>query len=385
MSASIGIDATFIAPGAVGGAEHMLRNLVGGLAEAFPEDDYVLFARGDWWTSPAANVSTVSYPTSRNRFLAGWQAASAHVSSLDAILFANYFTAPLRRSRPRIVTVIHDLQYRHFPRYFTARKRTWLRAAHELTLRRADVVATGSDFVREDLLAQYGTHWAGKVRTVPYPISWQRFECADASPEGEKLRAQLGGRPYILCVSAHYPHKNLETLLRAFALYRRVHADDGVALVLVGQRASRLVGTSRGPALESVAEELGVTNDLFVVGYADDGVTGELYRGALAFVMPSLFEGFGMPAVEALGFGLPVVATRAGALPEATLGLALYVDDPRRPEEFADALANVASNPQRYRPHPNDVARIRARYDPLRIARTYRQLLVGDDPYAKIA
>jgi glycosyltransferase involved in cell wall biosynthesis len=89
------------------------------------------------------------------------------------------------------------------------------------------------------------------------------------------------------------------------------------------------------------------------------------------FAFPSVFEGFGMPAVEALGFDLPTLTTRRTAIPETTLGLAHYVEDPSDVDEWAERIIAMARDPTRHRPGEAGAARVRSRYAPDRIARAY--------------
>ena len=114
-----------------------------------------------------------------------------------------------------------------------------------------------------------------------------------------------------------------------------------------------------------------------VTGHVSDVELGKLYQHAAVFAFPSLFEGFGMPAVEALGFGLPVLTTKCGSLPEATLQLAHYVDDPLNVSEWTATMADILTQTATYRPLPRDVARIRHQYMPNRIGKVYYEALVG--------
>jgi glycosyltransferase involved in cell wall biosynthesis len=265
--------------------------------------------------------------------------------------------------------VIHDLQYLAMPRNFSRRKRAWLRAAHEATLRLADETVAISHHVRRDILERYGTRWAGRVAAIHNPISWTRFGDDGALPEA------VGDGPYVLAVAAQYPHKNLEVLVRGFGEMRRRGAHRDVRLVLAGQVGSGLTGVAWTTPLARAVDEAGVTDEVIETGYVDDRALGALYRGASAFGFPSLFEGFAMPPIEALGYGLPVLTSRAASIPEVTMGLATYLDDPRDPIEVADRLTAILDDPEGARPSPDDVAAVRTAYDPARIAARYREEL----------
>ena len=127
-------------------------------------------------------------------------------------------------------------------------------------------------------------------------------------------------------------------------------------------RASAVDEVSRGPGV-------------IYTGYVSDAVLGELYRRATMFAFPSLFEGFGLPVVEALGLGLPTVTTRCGSIPEVGDDLAVYVDDPMSVSELAGVLDSVLLEPEAARPSAEDVTRLRARYSPGTVAAQYAEVL----------
>ena len=159
---------------------------------------------------------------------------------------------------------------------------------------------------------------------IPNAASWHRFEAVPASPP------PLEG-PYILAVAAQYPHKNLED---------------------AGPRAR-----PRRPGAET--------------GHIDDAALGSWYRGATMFAFASLFEGSGMPPVEALGFGRPTLTTTLTSLPQVTLSHARTVAEPMSPQAWAAAMLEMARDPATYRPSGRQVAGLRAHYAPQRIARLY--------------
>jgi glycosyltransferase involved in cell wall biosynthesis len=286
---------------------------------------------------------------------------------VDRWLLPNYYT-PLGL-RGRVVTVIHDAQHEHFPENFSGRKRAWLRAAHRYTMRRADVVVAISDYVAADLIARHGDHVVGKIRVIPNAVSFDRLE------PGAVPAAVPRDREIVLCVSGGYRHKNLETLVRAFAEVAARRSDSH--LVVVGQAPELLLGARAGVGVADLVRELALTNRVTVLGYITDAELGALYRVASVLAMPSLFEGFGLPVVEALGLGVPVVSTRAGSLTDVSLGLARYVDDPTSAAEMAGALIAVLAEGAQGRPSVSDVAQVRARYDPISVAALFMAAVQG--------
>jgi glycosyltransferase involved in cell wall biosynthesis len=257
--------------------------------------------------------------------------------------------------------VIHDAQHEHFPENFSARKRAWLKAAHRYTMRRADVVVAISDYVADDLIARHGDRYVSKIRVIPNAVSFNRLN------PGAVPAAVPRDREIVLCVSGGYRHKNLETLVRAFADVALRRPDSH--LVVVGQAPELLLGARAGVGVDGLVRELALTDRVTILGYITDAELGSLYRAASVLAMPSLFEGFGLPVVEALGLGVPVVSTRAGSLTDVSLGLAHYIDDPMSAAEMAEALIDVLSQGARARPSKAEVERVRARYDPRHVAR----------------
>jgi glycosyltransferase involved in cell wall biosynthesis len=141
----------------------------------------------------------------------------------------------------------------------------------------------------------------------------------------------LGRRPFVLAVSSLAPHKNLGTLVQAIGRIRHRHAD--LDVVLAGARFDRVFGTGLLP--ESGAIQ---------VGYVSDAELKALYQSAACFVYPSLYEGFGLPPLEAMACGCPVVLSSAGALPEVGGNAVLYFD-PNDPVALAAAVARVLDEP----------------------------------------
>jgi glycosyltransferase involved in cell wall biosynthesis len=378
VSRTLGIDVQFIKPGRVGGAEHMAKNVICGIAQTMPRDTTLRIISAQNWEIETCG-GTVHWSHVRslgNRFVSETREAYRNWKAIDAMLYPNYFTPPVvSKAAPKIVTVIHDLQYLHFPEYFSWGKRQWLRLAHEVTLRSADVVVAISNFVRDDILSCYGNRWEGKVDTIPNPISWSRFDGDGAVDPCVHGWGAFCNERYVLSLAAHYPHKNLIRLVRAFADLRQQPKFSDVRLVLVGQYANQLVSTFNTIDLNSEVQRLGLHDYVVVTGYLSDAEIGFLLRRATLFVFPSLFEGFGMPPVEALGMGLPVLVSRRTSLPESTLGMAHYIDCPEDVHSLRERMVEMLDSPHRYRPTPVQVEQIRDHYSLSRIGNLYHSAL----------
>lgn len=372
----LGFSALFIRPGQVGGAETMVHNLLQGLSSIERSGDKVrVFTNQPMGLSSGDGIDISILPSGifPNRFLQETFHLPFVAHECDTFLFPNYFTPPITPGE-RTATVIHDLLYLHFPENFSRRKRLWLRASHELTLHSADVVVAISEFTKRELLDTYGYKFDDKIHVIHNPVSWDRYDStnADLRTQGDNPFVES---PYILSVAAHWPHKNLETLIRGYALLRKQRPE--LHLVLVGQRSNNLVGISRRNHLDDLITELDLDNDVHMTGFIPDKVLGQWYRHASLFVFPSLFEGFGMPPIEALGMGLPVLTTNCGALAEVTQGLATMLHNPTDTDEMCSMMLEMLRSPDLYRPSPADQARVRRQFAPSAVAQAYYDLLAA--------
>jgi glycosyltransferase involved in cell wall biosynthesis len=314
-------------------------------------------------------------PDRLGRFAAEGRIGAWDSRNMDAVLFPNYFTPPVVRARS-VFSVIHDLQYCHMPELYSPAKRVWLRACHLHSLRRCDAVVTISETVKQDLLQHYGTKWERRVVPIHNPVSVERFST-------ESQQRFTNDRPYVMCVAMDRPQKNLFTLIHAFDLLKDRFPDH--MLVLAGQlrklRRGRREGSAKVaqtmPSTEDLVAKLGLQDRVVVTGFISDSELGALYRGTSVFVLPSLFEGFGMPAVEAMALGAPTLVSDLPVLREVTLNQAHYVKDPHSPREFADRIADVLQNEDAARPSAQLVEQMRHVFSPRTVARKYYELLAG--------
>ncbi len=247
-------------------------------------------------------------------------------ANLDLMYFpASYSFAPVWNV-PRVVVTIHDaIPWIHPELIFPDRRGRLLWMLKErLAIWRADHVMTVSGSSRADLITHLGI--ASERLTVMPEGSGSAFRPTESHHgDAETLRAWGidPWQPYFLYVGGLSPHKNLLRLVRAFAA-TGLDAD-GVQLVLVGDHGD--VFHTHVPEIRSTAEHAGVASSLILPGYVPDEPLALLYRNALALVQPSMREGFGLPALEALACGTPVLCSDRGSLPEV-VGQAGLTFDP---------------------------------------------------------
>ena len=234
-----------------------------------------------------------------------WEQALLPAAARQArVIYCPANLAPAVSSRT--VVVINDLAALRHPGWYSPVYASYQQQILPLLARRARLVIAPSDFSRDELCNGLGLD-PERIAVVPHGVDGRFSPSADIEP----VRRAYGlDRPYVLVVGTRIARKNLASLETARA---RLH-DHGIELVSAGSgRAYMRPGET--PAMRAL-------------GYVDDNHLPGLYAGALALTMPSLYEGFGLPVLEAMAAGTPVLATTAGALPETCGGAARLVADP---------------------------------------------------------
>jgi glycosyltransferase involved in cell wall biosynthesis len=241
--------------------------------------------------------------------------------ALDVFHFSDWMY-PAQRHGVRTTTV-HDLVPLHFPELVHPRTHRLHTAKLRNAVRTCDVIFANSRFTADDLHERLA--FARDRIHVAYPGIESRFR-----PEGP--RAALDA-PYVLSVATLEPRKNLDTLVRAFQAVRGSRPE--LVLAVAGTEAPPGTPESSRPGGEGVR----------LLGFVSDDELAQLYRGAAAFAYPSIYEGFGMPIVEALASRVPVVSSAHPSLDEAS-GDAAVRADPSDPEAFADGIETALAADQ---------------------------------------
>jgi glycosyltransferase involved in cell wall biosynthesis len=310
LTAPIAINARAAARSEIGGVERVTRELVARLPALAP-GRYRIVA-----------------PPPRLAHRAGhaWEQLALPVAAHGAeLVFSPANTAPLAGRRNAVL--VHDLAPLVEPRWYGKAYGAWHRAMLSSTARRAQLAIVPSEFVRGQLTELLGMP-PEQIVAVPLGVD----PAFAAAPDPAPLRRRLGldRRPYVLAVATASARKNLGLLDTIAPALDAAGLDTAIA---GGGRGYMRAGESgRGP---STARRL---------GYVAETDLPALYAGAAAFALPSLYEGFGLPCLEAMAASTPVVTTARGALPETCADAALYAD-PDDPSAFAAACIEAATDP----------------------------------------
>jgi glycosyltransferase involved in cell wall biosynthesis len=329
----IAIDAHSVGTG-LAGNESYITNLIEALAETDTVNRYTLYVtkqaaidrfKNRW---PHVNVRLtlphtplVRIPLTLTRELRRRPVDLLHVQ----------FTAPLWTPCPFVAT-IHDLSFEHLPQTFKRRSRAQLRFTVRRTAQKAAHLIASSEYSRADIIKTYGID-PTRVSTTPLAAA-KKFAPVTDVRELQRVRQTYGiNDDYILAVGSVQPRKNLPRLIAAYADLRRARSQAKLPLlVIVGKRGWLYQETFRA------IEEHGINNCVRWTGYVPEIDLPALYTGAVCFVYPSYFEGFGLPPLEAMQCGAPVIAGNRTSLPEVVGDAGLLVD-PFEKQAFTNAIA----------------------------------------------
>jgi glycosyltransferase involved in cell wall biosynthesis len=248
---------------------------------------------------------------------------------LDVFYSPDFALPPTARTTKTLLTV-HDLSFMHHPEAFVPSLQRYLERTVPRSLDRADLVLADSAHTRSDLITLFGV--APEEVKVIYPGVDSRFRPKPEPGERERLRERYGieDRPYVLSVGTLQPRKNYVRLIKAFVQFRTA-TDIGAQLLIAG---------GHGWLYDDILAEAKRHEDVQLLGFVEDEDLPALYRGATFFAFVSLYEGFGLPVLEAMACGVPVVCSDTSSIPEVAGDSALLVD-PLRLDELAEGMIRV--------------------------------------------
>jgi len=339
----IGIDCRLYSPKYTGIGRYVFE-LIKQLAEIDKENEYILFFNqpefdafplpNERWQKRLVNIPHYSF-AEQTKFY-----DQLSKEAVDVMYFP-HFNAPIRYKKPFVVT-IHDLTLHYYP--YKEYKPKWsLKKQFQIwvyrflmgqTVKHAKHIVAVSDNTKKDLLNEYAISEA-KISTILEGVP-EHFQKASEQQISEMKKDYNISKPYLLYTGVWRSHKNLLSLIKAFKLLKEQGKD--LQLVMTGKMDPAY------PEIPSLIKELGLENDVVLTGFVSEEDLIALNSAAEVFVFPSLYEGFGLPPLEAMQFGVPVACSNTSSLPQVCADAALYFD-PTKPEEIAHEVSKILDDP----------------------------------------
>lgn len=353
------------------GIGRYVSNLARALVDELAADEQLLLVHDPdqpsrWQLPPqGAQVRWLSVHASPFSLKQQWAVPQRLLRARPAVYHSPYYLMPYAVRAPTLVT-IHDLIPQHFPEYVSPRARALFRVTTALALRRARHIIAVSEATRQDLLAAYPLV-PQQVSTVPHAPD-PHFGPQSAETIARLCRGYYLEEPFVLYVGSNKPHKNLPRLLEAWYQARLPGT-----LVIAGSWEEQFAES------KARADDLELSNVRFL-GPIPEADLPALYAAAAIFVFPSLYEGFGLPVIEAMACGTPVLCADSSSLPEVA-GEAALLFDPRDTAALAAALTRLWHDDGLRRDYAEMGLRLAGRFTWQRTAREtlahYRRVAAG--------
>lgn len=321
------------------GVGRYTHNLVRGLSRLDKENDYLLFSfllkgyrKKTLLASPPGpnfTLKSAPIPTKMTRFWANRLSIPVEklIGQCDVVHFPEPY--PFKSRSGRVIVTVHDVSFALMPQFFTKETRDTFTKQMEIVVRRADEIIAVSEQTKIDLMNIYGLD-GGKIHVILHGVE-ESFEPLDEGKKLEEIRARFGlPDRFVLQVGTLEPRKNHRRLLEAYRLMCMRHGEE-YGLVVCGKRGwlyDDLIQAAERPELR---------DRVVFTDYVEDKELPSIYNLSSAVVYPSLYEGFGLPILEAMACGKPLLTSNRGAMAEVAGDAALLVD-PENVEEMAEGL-----------------------------------------------
>lgn len=354
----IAIDLTWLRLGKVGGTEFYIRNLLEGFVN---QQEELLF-------SPVLFVAKDNYKT-----ISEWECIKKSgfeilIAPVDSeiigkrLIWQNVFQnnflkkhsihfcfsptlfRPMLNGGIKYINTVHDIQAYHYPQYHPKYEVIYSKMCWKACAKMSEKVITISNFCKQDL-CEHMKFDKDKVLVIYNAISVNRQDeviwNAYQKTFEAKFHIKLKENNYYYTLCQMIPHKNIDTLLNV--IYKLKEKNDKSTNILIVSGVSGY----KSEKLYSLIKQLGIEDKVFITGFVSNEIKFTLMQHAKAFLFPSMFEGFGMPPVEAMMLGTPVITTRCTSIPEITQGCAEYVEDPKNIDDWIEQMETLPSEGDR--------------------------------------
>lgn len=333
----------YLQPSQVGGTESYLRNLLKGIEQQDKDNYYYIFTNEqnhNTFSFKSKNFKRVKckfdYKGKLSRVFYESFEFSKFVDKfeLDIMFFPTYNRCISNIKNCINVSNVHDIQYLHLPQNFSKSKTIFLQFMYKISLTKSDYIICISDNAKKDIANHFKKIDSNKFYTIYNPIDFEKFNTKEYDFGLISNKYNIEKNNYLLTVGSLLPHKNIITLVKAFKiLVYKYNIKE--KLVLCGIKGKDTY------KIKKVISKLGLDDNIVLTGFVSDNELSDLYSFAKIFVLPSLFEGFGMPIVEAMYKKIPSLTTKCTSLPEVSLHLANYVNDALDSREFARKIYRI--------------------------------------------
>lgn len=326
---NIAIDLLWLRPGKVGGTEFYIRNLLDGFIQLDRPFQLTLLVSKD-------NRETFEHYTKDKRFtLLEADVVSANIAGRilwqffcqNRLLrksglrrcFIPVYCRPLFNGGITYINTIHDLQAAHYPEYHPFHEIAYSKLCWWLDMRFSRKIIATTNYVKSDLIERYRIEEEKiEVLNIPAMVNLKEIEAF----ENVRQKFNISDGEYYYTVAQMIPHKNLETLIRVMTELRRRKSRLPLRLLVSG------ISGNATDSVKKLIMENQMEDIVTLTGFISNEERNTLYQHCRAFLFPSIFEGFGIPPIEAMAFGAIVITTDRTSIPEVTQGKANYVDDP---------------------------------------------------------
>lgn len=368
----IAIDLTWVRHNKVGGTESCVRNLLDGFSQIdtkgikfyllLTKDNEESFRIYKSFSCFKLLICDVCSASQKERVI--WQnlkmGKMLRKMKIDTCLEPVYGKPFFGTKGIKFITTIHDLQALHYPQYFSKGRVAWMKASWKNAVKTSEKIIAISEYVKKDIVKEYRIP-ENKIKVIYDAVVLDTDNCTNASGLN-KFSVKKG--EYYYTVSSLFLHKNLKTAVLAIGELKRRNSAAFYPLVVSG------IGGRKRDELDQLIKENNLQNDIIFTPFVENDERNMLYKNCKAFIFSSIFEGFGMPPIEAMAMGVPVLTTRCTSLEEVTGGLLNYVDNPLDPKEWADRLEESLDLPSK-----ENIKRLLKTYESKSIAEQYVSLL----------